>query len=124
MRTEFAFELPRGYVDEHGNLHRKGLMRLATVIDEMESLQDVRVRTNDTYLAVILISKVVLRLGDLKTISTQLFERMYASDFAFLQTLYVQLNDGDRSMEIVETQCPSCGTRFELNLTDPNGTNH
>ena len=28
MITEYDFELPRGYVDANGNVHRKGKMRL------------------------------------------------------------------------------------------------
>lgn len=35
FKTEYEFTLPKGYIDENGNLHRNGAMRLATAADEI-----------------------------------------------------------------------------------------
>jgi len=114
LQTEFEFTLPRGYIDAHGNLHRRGLMRLATALDEIEPLQDARVRTNEAYLSVVLLSRVITRLGDIRSISTTVIEGLFSADLAYLQHLYIQVNDQGTSL--VETQCPTCGTRFALDI--------
>ena len=114
LQTEFDFTLPRGYVDAQGNVHRYGTMRLATALDEIEPLQDVRVRTNEAYLSVLLLSRVITRLGDLRPVSPAVVEGMFSADLAYLQHLYIQVNDSGDSL--VETQCPACGRRFALDL--------
>jgi hypothetical protein len=115
LQTEFPFTLPRGYVDERGDLHREGVMRLATAVDEVEPLADPRVKANDAYLPILLLSRVVLRLGTLTPVPTAVVEQLFAADFVYLQELYVRANDaGD---EVIETECPRCGERFVLDLT-------
>ncbi|MFE2865909.1 hypothetical protein [Embleya sp. NPDC059259] len=108
LRTEFPFELPHGYVDEHGTVHRTGTMRLATARDELSPLVDQRVRENPAYLGVVLLSLVVTRLGTLTDVHADLVERLFAVDLAYLQDLYRTINglDGDR----VTLACPGCGT--------------
>jgi len=113
VKTEFGFTLPRGYVDAVGVVHRDGVMRLATARDEVEPLQDPRTLANSMYLSIALLSRVVLRLGDVSSVTPQVIQDLFASDFAFLQELYLRLNEGHQH---VETQCPSCGTRFALDL--------
>ena len=56
--TEFEFELPKGYVDGNGEIHKKGIMRLATAADEILPLRDPRVVSNPGYLTIILLSRV------------------------------------------------------------------
>lgn len=114
LQTEFEFTLPRGYIDTHGNLHRRGTMRLATALDEIEPLQDARVRANEAYLSVLLLSRVITRLGDIRPVNPVIVEGLFSADIAYLQDLYIQVNDGGTSL--VETQCPTCGTRFALDL--------
>jgi len=114
LQTEFAFTLPRGYVDAQGNLHRRGVMRLATALDEIEPLQDARVRANEAYLSILVLSRVVTRLGELRQIGPALIEGLFSADLAYLQHLYIQINDSGASL--VETQCPGCGKRFALDL--------
>ena len=114
LQTEFAFTLPRGYVDGEGNLHRHGIMRMATALDEVEPLQDARARANEAYLSVILLSRVVTRLGEVSPVMPSVIGGLFASDFAYLQEFYMRLNDTGHSQ--VETQCPSCGERFALDL--------
>ena len=114
LQTEFEFTLPCGYIDLHGNLHRKGTMRLATALDEVEPLQDARVRANEAYLSILLLSRVITRLGDISQVSPAIVEKLFSADMTYLQDLYIRVNDVGTSL--VETQCPSCGTSFALDL--------
>ncbi|CAO5238237.1 hypothetical protein [Frankia sp. AgKG'84/4] len=112
LRTEFEFDLPRGYVDENGTVHRRGSMRLATARDELVPLRDIRVRENPPYLSVVLLARVVTRLGGLPLIHDGIIENLFASDLAFLQDLYQRINaDGHTRAAVV---CPSCATDFEV----------
>ena len=113
MKTEFDFTLPRGYVDAGGQVHRDGVMRLATARDEVEPLEDPRAAANPAYVSIALLSRVVTRLGPISPVTAGVIQELFASDFAYLQEMYLRLNEGDHQ---VETQCPSCGTRFALDL--------
>lgn len=95
FQTEIEFELPKGYVDEGGTLHRRGTMRLATAADEILPLRDPRVQQNEAYLMVIVLSRVITRLGSLPDIHTGVIEGLYASDLAHLQRLYEKFNAED-----------------------------
>ena len=114
LQTQFEFTLPFGYVDDAGTLHRAGIMRLATVRDEVEVAADPRVRANEAYAPVVLLSRVVIRLGSVTPVSLATIERLYAADFGYLQEMFVRLNDAGE--QLVETECPACGTRFPLDL--------
>jgi hypothetical protein len=93
--TEVEFTLPKGYIDARGVLHRDGVMRLATAADEILPLRDPRVQANEAYLTVIVLSRVILRLGALTDIDTRTIEGLFASDLDYLQRLYERLNGGD-----------------------------
>ena len=95
FQTEIEFDLPKGYVDEGGTLHRHGVMRLATAADEILPLRDPRVQQNEAYLAVIVLARVIVRLGSLSDIHTGVIEGLYASDLAYLQRLYEKFNADD-----------------------------
>jgi hypothetical protein len=114
LQTEYEFTLPCGYVDESGDLHRTGVMRLATALDEVQPLSDPRVEANAAYVAIVLLSRVITRLGGIKPVSPAIIERLFAADFAYLQNLYVHMNEPGGS--IAETQCPGCGSRFAVDL--------
>jgi hypothetical protein len=114
LRTEFPFELPRGYVDEAGNVHREGVMRLATARDELIPLRDVRVQENPAYLSVVLLGRVITRLGNLPMVHDGIVENMFASDLAFLQDFYRQVNAEGHTRAAVE--CPHCSEPFEVEL--------
>ncbi|NWG22613.1 MAG: phage tail assembly protein [Chloroflexi bacterium] len=114
LQTEFSFVLPCGYVDPQGDLHREGTMRRATALDEVEPLEDPRVQRNEAYLSILLLSRVITRLGSINAVTPAIVERLFATDFLYLQDLYMQVNAA--STQIVETQCPSCGTRFTLDV--------
>ena len=94
FRTEFEFVLPKGFVDGEGTLHREGVMRLATAGDEIVPLKDPRVDKNPAYLGIILLSRVVTRLGNMRSITTHTIESLYASDYEFLQKFYNNINYG------------------------------
>ena len=95
FQTEIEFELPRGYVDSSGTLHRRGMMRLATAGDEILPLRDPRVQQNEAYLTVIVLSRVIVRLGSLTDIHTGVIEGLFAADLAYLQRLYERFNAED-----------------------------
>ena len=114
LRTEFAFILPRGYVDANGGLHREGTMRLATARDEIIPQRDPRVRENEAYLTVLLLSRVITRLGSLSEVHPGIVEGMFASDLAFLQDLYRRINAEGHSRAAVA--CPSCKHEFTVDL--------
>lgn len=110
--TEFEFTLPKGYVDEEGNLHKTGVMRLATAADEILPLRDPRVQQNPGYLTIILFARVITKLGTLRAIDTKVVEKLFTVDLAFLQTLYRQINESENVM--IKTVCPKCEHEFEV----------
>ncbi|MEU8694349.1 hypothetical protein [Streptomyces sp. NPDC048665] len=115
LRTEFEFELPRGYVDEAGTLHRHGSMRLATARDELRPQIDLRVKENPAYLSVVLLSQVITRLGTITDVHAGIVERMYATDVAFLQDFYRRVNSEGHTRAAVT--CPHCEGAFEVDLS-------
>jgi hypothetical protein len=116
MRTEYAFTLPRGYVDTAGAVHREGVMRLATARDEIEPLRDPAVRQNEAYLSVMLVARTVTRLGTITAITPDLVENLYAADFDHLQRMYQRLNADGESIGAVT--CPDCARQFEVDLSE------
>lgn len=112
--TEFPFRLPRGYVDGEGQLHRDGVMRLATARDELLPLKDQRVQENPAYLSVVLLGRVVTRLGALPEVHAGIVEGLFAADLAFLQRFYEKINtDGTAA---ASTICPACTHEFAVDL--------
>ncbi len=111
LQTEYEFILPKGFVDTDGNLHRKGSMRLATAMDEIAPLRDPRVRNNQAYLTVLLLARVITKLGTLEPsdINTGLIEHLFAGDLGYLQALYNRIN----SSNLDDTICPTCGRPFD-----------
>lgn len=114
LQTEFEFRLPRGYVDKDGNLHREGMMRLANAKDEILPLQDPRVQRNDAYHVVILLSRVITRLGEVRDVNPGIVENLFASDLAYLQSLYNEINASGKARH--PTTCPECNAHFEVEL--------
>jgi hypothetical protein len=114
LRTEFDFVLPRGYVDDSGTIHRRGVMRLATARDEIQPLRDPRVRNHEAYLTVILLSRVITRLGTVDPITPAVIEGLFATDLAFLQDLYRRVNQEGHTHASVT--CPSCEHDFVVDV--------
>jgi hypothetical protein len=113
FQTEHEFTLPFGFVDEDGTLHRDGVMRLATAADEIEPLRDARVQKNPAYLSVILLSRVVTRLGAVDLITPKTIESLFAGDLAHLQRLYNEINGGHGEL----VTCPECSHTFIAEAT-------
>jgi hypothetical protein len=112
MQTEYDFVLPRGFIDPDGVIHRDGVMRLSTAADEILPLKDPRVQTNPAYLIIILLSRVVTRLGSLEAINPKIIEGLFASDLAYIQEFYNRINgNGTAAINVV---CPYCEKKFEV----------
>jgi len=120
IQTEYTFTLPIGYQDEEGSLHREGVMRLATAADEILPLKDPRVQANEAYLVVILLARVVTRLGSLPVINPKVIEGLYAADLAYLQELYNQINHFGKLR--AQAVCPQCEHHFEVEMTGVGGS--
>ena len=119
FQTEFEFSLPMGFIDTEGTMHRDGVMRLATAADEILPLKDPRVKSNEAYLIVILLSRVVSRLGSVSQINPKVIEGMYSADLAYLQEFYNQINStGNPS---IQTACPKCDHDFQTELNGVGG---
>jgi hypothetical protein len=116
MQTEYAFTLPRGFRDDAGDVHREGVMRLATARDEIEPLRDSAVRGNEAYLTVLLLSRVITRIGPVTAVTPELVEQLYAADFDHLQRLYERINTDGESVGVVA--CPECRHEFEVDLSE------
>lgn len=114
LRTEFAFTLPRGYVDASGEVHRDGVMRLATARDELVPLHDDRVRENPAYLTVVLLARVVTRLGGISDVHAGVVESLFAADLAFLQDLYKRVNTEGHTHALI--RCPACAHEMTVDL--------
>ena len=114
FQTEHEFTLPRGYVDKEGNLHKKGIMRLATAADEILPMKDRRVQQNPSYLTIVLLSRVIVMLGDLENIDTNVIENLFTVDLAYLQEMYTRINQLDNPN--VKVKCPHCEKDLEVSL--------
>jgi hypothetical protein len=114
LESDITFNLPHGYMDATGQVQRQGRMRLATALDEIESVQDPRVQSNEAYLPVVLLSRVIIQLGDISPVPQVIIEQLYVSDLAYLEDLYLRLNAYDRVL--VGAVCPNCSKAFQMQV--------
>ena len=112
LQTEFEFTLPKGYVDKEGNLHKNGIMRLATAADEILPLKDSRVQSNPAYLTVILFSRVIIKLGNLQSINSEVIENLFAGDLSYLQEFYRRINENGTGK--IKTTLPQMRTHLRI----------
>jgi hypothetical protein len=119
FQTEYEFTLPLGFADGEGDLHREGVMRLATAADEILPLKDPRVQSNQAYLIVILLSRVITRLGSVAQVNPKVIEGLYAADLAYLQEFYNRINRNGKAS--VKAACPKCANEFEVELNGAGG---
>ena len=92
FKTEHEFTLPKGYIDKNGDLHRSGIMRLATAADEIIPLKDPRVVQNPAYFVIILFSRVIIELGDMRQINPKIIEGLFSADLSYLESFYNEIN--------------------------------
>jgi hypothetical protein len=115
LQTEYTFLLPRGFVDDQGSLHREGIMRLATARDEIEPLRDARVKENEAYATIIVLARVVTKLGDVRQVTTKTVDNLFVGDFNYLQELYRVINFEDPSvLDGLEPGAPFPKTTVEV----------
>jgi len=119
LQTEFPFSLPHGYLDAEGNLHREGVMRLATAFDEIGPMKDPRVQANPGYLIIILLSRVISQLGELPAINPKTIEGLFSADLAYLQDLYRRINENGHNQ--LGVSCPHCEQVFQVEVMSPGG---
>jgi hypothetical protein len=95
IRTEYEFVLPRGYLDETGALHRRGVMRMATARDELEPLRDPTILgPDDPRITILVLARVVRTLGTHELVTPHEIEGLFAADLAYLQDFYGVINFG------------------------------
>ncbi|MDQ7084102.1 MAG: hypothetical protein Q9M36_03865 [Sulfurovum sp.] len=116
FKTEFEFILPKGFLDKEGNLHKKGVMRLSSAKDEIAPLQDYRVKNNEAYMTIILLSRVLVKLGDLKNIDTGTIEKLFSVDLDYLQRFYQKINSEESNN--VNMKCPECECEYTVGLDE------
>lgn len=114
LQTEYEFTLPKGYLDQDGSLHKDGVMRLATAADEILPMKDARVQNNPAYLTIILLSRVISRLGEVRAINTHVVEGLFAEDLNYLQGVYRRINE--QGSNTISTLCPKCEYAFEVEV--------
>jgi hypothetical protein len=115
LNTEFNFILPRGLVDEQGGIHRQGSMRLATAKDEIFVQKDRRVQNDPGYGVLVMLSRVITRLGNLSSVTPELLENLFTRDLAYLREFYNRINQqGDAYIPV---QCPQCSSQFNVELS-------
>ncbi len=117
LQTEYEFTLPKGYVDAEGSLHQKGVMRLAAAADELLPVKDPRVQRNPGYLSVIVLARVISKLGSLEDVNPGIIEKLFVGDLSFLQNLYGEINGNGSGIKRVT--CPKCGEVFEEETDAP-----
>ena len=117
LQTEYEFTLPKGYIDDEGNLHKAGIMRLATAADEILPMKDPRVQSNPAYLTMILLSRVVTKLGTLSEVNPRIIESLFVTDLAYLQEFYRRINEQGNTK--VKVTCPKYEHEFEAELAGP-----
>ncbi|MFS0838397.1 phage tail assembly protein [Paenibacillus sp. 1P03SA] len=110
FKREYEFELPRGFEDSSGNVHKRGIMRLATAADEIMPMRDPRVQANPEYHIVILFTRVITRLGDLPMIDAKVIENLFVIDLEFLRDFYRRINEGENPRW--PARCPKCEHEF------------
>lgn len=115
--TELPFTLPHGYADADGVVHREGAMRLSTAYDEIAPLKDPRVQANPGYLVIILLSRVITRLGSLEFINPKVIEGLLSGDLVYLQDFYRRINESGHARLLVS--CPHCQGEFEVETSSP-----
>ena len=112
--TQVTFELPKGFIDENGQVHKIGVMRLASAADEIIPMNDPRVKMNPAYLSILILGRVVTKLGNLPKVDSRVIENLFTADMAYLQDLYQKINAIEpQEMDVV---CPQCGHSFRVTI--------
>lgn len=103
---EFEFELPVGYVDEDGRVHRAAVLRKMTGREEV-LLADRKLRQNGGRLVTELLASCLRRLGELEPVPREVVSRLTSADRNYLLLELRKITFGS-TMETTY-DCPSCG---------------
>ena len=68
----------------------------------------------------ILLARVVTKLGSLEHINPKTIEGLYAGDLAYLQDMYQRINT--HGQDRVHTRCPHCEKSFAVELATAGGS--
>jgi len=115
VKTEFTFELPKGYVDEKGQTHREVTMREITGADQ-EAMLNPQLRNNPAKMLTALLARVITKLGTLegRQVDSTVTANMFKSDRDFL---ILKLKEIDSGPEMdIDVECPDCGKKFKAML--------
>ena len=115
IKTDHTYELPKGYVDKDGTLHREVVLREITGADQ-EAMLNPQLRNNPAKMLTALLTRVIMKLGSLekKQIDTSVTAGMFKSDRDFLIMKLKEIDSGP-DMEI-DVECPGCGNKFKAML--------
>ncbi|GAB4137355.1 MAG: hypothetical protein Fur0037_02400 [Planctomycetota bacterium] len=115
VKTEYTFELPKGYVDEKGQTHRKVTLREITGADQ-EAMLNPQLRNNPAKMLTALLARVITKLGTLegRQVDAGVTADMFKSDRDFL---ILKLKEIDSGPEMdIDVECPDCGKKFKAML--------
>ena len=115
INTEFNFILPRGLVAPQGGIHRQGVMRLATAKDEIYVQKDSRVQRDPAYGVLVMLSRVIIQLGSLSSVTPELLEELFTRDLAYLREFYNRINQQGNAY--ISVECPQCNSQFSAELS-------
>jgi len=115
LPTTFEFKLPKGWMDQQGEVHRTGEMRLATAIDEIEVQRDVRSQQNPPYSMLIMLARVITQLGPYTSLTPEQLEGLFTPDIAYLRKFYEQVNQ--EGIPQLGVACPKCAHAFQVELS-------
>lgn len=111
IRKEFSFTLPKGVVGKNGSVMKTtGVMRLAKIKDILAIYKDIRIKENPSYFYVILLAKVLVRLGNYKMINAKIIESLSPKDFVFLIDFFNEINH--QLISNVPMECHHCGKQY------------
>lgn len=103
---EFDFELPVGYVDEDGRVHRAVTLRKMTGHEEA-ILADKKIRQNGGLMVTQLLASCIRRLGDIQPVTRQVVSQLTSPDRNYLLLELRKITFG-KELEATYV-CPACG---------------
>jgi hypothetical protein len=89
-------------------------MRLATAKDEILIAKDARAQESEAYGELILLSRVITRLGGITEIVPDLLENLFTLDLSYLREFYNRINQQGTTQIAVD--CPVCKNQFMTEL--------
>jgi hypothetical protein len=108
---EFTLELPIGYVDADGRLHRTAALRKMTGRDEA-IMADKTNRTNAARMITELLANCLKRIGDIEKPRRTIVQQLYSGDRYFLLMKLREITFGPEMR--ASYSCPTCREANDL----------